>query len=81
MDNFTHMSDGQEIIETPTQAVAKDAQPQSVEMMLVNAVNNNVPVETIEKLMAMRREIRAEQAKEAFDLAMSKFWECPERSY
>jgi hypothetical protein len=66
------------IIVQPTQAVTKDEQPQSVVTMLMSAVSNGTPVETIEKLMAMRREIRAEEAKEAYDRAMSDFQrDCP----
>lgn len=50
----------------------------SVEVLLTQAVKSGVPVETLERLLAMRRELKAEQAKEAYDLAMAKFQgECP----
>lgn len=50
----------------------------SVESLIAQAITNGTPVDTMERLLAMRREIRAEQAKEAFDEAMANFQrECP----
>ena len=50
----------------------------SVENFISQAIKNGAPVETIERLLAMRRELKAEAAKEAFDQAMSAFQsECP----
>lgn len=50
----------------------------SIEAMLTRAIDKGVPVETMERLMVMRRELKAEQAKEAYDRAMAKFQaECP----
>lgn len=49
-----------------------------VEVLMQQAINNNVPVETLKELMAMRRELKAEAAKEAFHDAMMRFQgECP----
>jgi hypothetical protein len=49
-----------------------------VEVLMQQAINNNVPVETIKELMAMRRELKEEAAKEAFHNAMMRFQvECP----
>lgn len=46
--------------------------------LLEMAVKQNASIETIEKLLAMRRELKAEWAKEQYDLAMAKFQsECP----
>lgn len=46
--------------------------------LISQAIDKNVPVETMEKLMAMRRELNAEKAKAAYDTAMAKFQaECP----
>ena len=45
----------------------------SVEFLIAKAIDKDTPVETMEKLLAMRREYRAEKAKEAFDDAMAKF--------
>ncbi len=51
----------------------------SAEMLISRAIDKNVSVETMERLLAMRRELKAEFAKEEFDKAMAKFQaECPE---
>ena len=48
------------------------------EMLISQAIDQNVPIEHMEKLMAMRRELKDEQAREAFfrDLAQLQA-ECP----
>lgn len=46
--------------------------------LIAQAIDKNVPVETMEKLLAMRRELKQEAAKEAYDRAMATFQsECP----
>ncbi|MDD5110852.1 MAG: ERF family protein [Patescibacteria group bacterium] len=53
-------------------------QQTSPEVLIAQAIEKGTPVETMERLLAMRRELRAEQAKEAYDRAMSAFQtECP----
>jgi hypothetical protein len=53
-------------------------QPLSAESLISQAIIKGVPVETMERLMAMRRELKAEHAKEMFDHAMAEFQsECP----
>lgn len=48
------------------------------EAILRFAVEHNASVETIERMMAVRRELRQEAAKEAFDRALADFQsECP----
>jgi len=48
------------------------------ETLILKAVESNVPVETLERLLAMRAELKAEQAKEAFYAALSQFQsKCP----
>lgn len=48
------------------------------EILISQAIDKNVPVEALERLLAMRRELRAEQAKEEYDRAMAAFQaECP----
>lgn len=70
-------------VDAPKKAVQKvqplmPTQTDEVQMLISQAINNNTPVETMEKLLAMRRELRAEKAKEAFDQALSNFQsECP----
>lgn len=52
--------------------------PMNAEGLIAQAITKGVPVETMERLLAMRRELRAEQAKEEFDKAMAAFQaECP----
>ena len=48
------------------------------EELISQAVNKGVPVETMERLLAMRTQIKQEQARESFFIALSKFQkECP----
>ena len=50
----------------------------SAEMLISRAIDKNVSVETMERLLKMRRELKAEFAKEEFDKAMANFQaECP----
>ena len=52
--------------------------PMSPEALISQAIDKNVPVETMEKLLAMRRELKAEQAREAFSRDFAGFQgECP----
>lgn len=44
-----------------------------INALLAQAVQNNVNVEILERLLVIRRELRAEAAKEAFDEAMRAF--------
>jgi hypothetical protein len=61
--------------------VAKSGNPEgtlSIEALISQAITNGTPVETMEKLLSMRRELKAEFAKEEFDKAMASFQEeCP----
>ena len=54
-------------------------QEQSTPMTLIaQAIQNNIPVETMEKLMDLHDRWEAKQAKKAYDDAMAKFQaECP----
>lgn len=50
----------------------------SAEALISQAIDKGVTVDTMEKLLTMRRELKAEWAKEQFDKAMAKFQsECP----
>lgn len=68
-----------EIVERPKSEIQDAHQPpQSADLIIQQAVEKGVPVETLEKLLAMRRELKAEAAKEAFDAAMARFQSaCP----
>lgn len=53
-------------------------QEQSAETLIAQGIEKGISVDTMERLLAMRRELKAERAKEAFDTAMAKFQsECP----
>ena len=48
------------------------------ELLLLKAIEKGLPVETMEKLLVMRRELRAEAAKDDYFIALSKFQKiCP----
>jgi hypothetical protein len=50
----------------------------NAESLIQQAINKNVPIETMEKLLAMRKELKEEKARELFIEAMSFFQEdCP----
>src|SRR3990167_1390256 len=56
-------------------SIRQDTTP---EALIMEAVRNNVSVDTMERLLIIRREVKAEKAKEAFNLALSEFQaECP----
>src|ERR1035437_4137774 len=47
-------------------------------VLIAQAIDKNVPVETMERLLAMRTQLKAEKSKEAFNQAMAIFQgECP----
>jgi len=53
-------------------------QESSIETFISQAIQANVPIETLERLLAMRDKVKAEQSKEAFVRAMAEFQsECP----
>jgi hypothetical protein len=61
-------------------AVVK-AEPQTVDagQLIAQAIDKGLPIDTMERLLAMRRELKAEAAREAFFSALSNFQsECPE---
>lgn len=68
-----------ELVPTEPQAVTRHAALNvDVNALLEKAVDAKSAVEIIERLQAMRREMRAEQAEEAFDRALTAFQaECP----
>lgn len=45
----------------------------SVNTLIAQAITANVPVETLERLFALREKVKAEQAKEAFVTALATF--------
>ena len=48
------------------------------EALIMKGIENNLPVESLERLLAMRETLRAEQAKEAFFMALANFQaDCP----
>lgn len=76
-DALEKFSKGGETMKNDTKAelvpVKSDA-----EALIAQAIDKNVSVETMERLLAMRRELKAEFAKEQFDKAMARFQaKCP----
>ncbi len=70
-----------EVINEPKQSTSIVAQPTqavNVESLISQGIEKGLSVDTMERLLAMRRELKAEFAKEAYDKAMAKFQsECP----
>lgn len=67
-------------VQTPTRSEGVVIHQEKLpgEELIQQAITQGASVETMEKLLAMRRELRAEAAKEAFDEAMANFQaECP----
>ena len=62
----------------PAQVVVYQQQQQSVEKMIMQAIDKGVDVSVMERVLAMRTQLKAEHAKEQYDQAMSGFQaECP----
>ena len=63
------------LIEPERSAVVAGAgqTPLSAESLIAKAIEHQVPIETMERLLAMRKELKAEQAREAFYRALSGF--------
>lgn len=67
----------QEIAPVQSVQIQQD-QNNQIDMLISKAIDRNVSIETMERLLAMRKELRAEKAKEAFDADMASFQgECP----
>lgn len=65
-------------VKTPEKQGANSNLPASVEAMIMTAIERGTPVETMERILAMAEKVKANQAKEAFNMAMSAFQgECP----
>jgi len=61
-----------------TADITDTTQIQSAENLISQAINKGLPVETMERLLAMRKELKMEFAREAFNKDMAKFQrECP----
>ncbi len=64
--------------ENDIEIIPEAGQNLQAEALIQRAIDNNVPVESLERLLAMRRELKAEWAKEQYNRAMSNFQaECP----
>jgi len=65
-------------VEQKTELSEYAQQKNSIDAMIGQAITANVPPETMERFLAMRKELKAEFAKEQYDRAMSMFQsECP----
>ncbi len=61
----------------PTKEIEKyiSVDPQA---LILKAIEKNLPIETMEKLLAMRRELKAEASEDEYFISLSKFQaECP----
>jgi hypothetical protein len=66
--------------ETPVELVQESNIPATVDAgaLIARAIDKNLPIESMEKLLAMRRELKAEWAKEQYFAALSRFQKaCP----
>jgi hypothetical protein len=69
---------GQAVVVAPVQEEQQVQSQFSIETLIAQAIEKGTPVDTMERILAMRKELRAEKAKEAFDEDMAKFQgECP----
>ena len=67
-----------EIIEVPPQTITPHNQDNSIEGFISAAIEAKLPIETMKEFLAMRKELKADQAKEAFTIAMAQFQrDCP----
>lgn len=65
-------------VETKKDEKSLSVGQESAEALIAQAIDKKVPVETMERLLAMRRELKQEYAKEEFNRAMSEFQaDCP----
>src|SRR6266853_3093359 len=56
----------------------KQVQDNQVDLLITQAIDKNVSVETLERLLIMREKWKAQQAKEAYFISMAEFQnECP----
>lgn len=66
------------VVEPKQEISVYQQQQASVENMIMQAIKEGTPVETLERVLAMRDKLKAEYAKEQFDKAMANFqMECP----
>lgn len=64
--------------ETTEITVSQPKEVASVENLITQAIQANLPVETMERFFNLRKEVKAEQAKEAFVVAVNQFQaKCP----
>lgn len=77
-EQATELSETHEVQVTKPQSIAPLHQDNSVEGFIAAAIQAQLPIETIKEFLAMRKEVRADQAKEAFTTAMASFQrDCP----
>lgn len=67
-----------EIIPAEPRELAPVSTTPTPETLIAQAIDKGLSIDVIERFMAMRKELKAEAAKEAYDEAMAKFQgECP----
>ncbi len=66
------------VTETAVQTIQSEQEQATPMALIAQAIQNNIPVETMEKLMDLQDRWEAKQAKRSYDDAMAKFQaECP----
>ena len=75
---LTYMEDTQIVVGQEGKAQLAHIRETGIESMLMMVIEKGLPIETLEKLLAMRKELKAEAAREAFIRDMARFQaECP----
>lgn len=63
---------------TPTDIVAHNPQSFNIEALISQGIDKGLTVDTMERLLAMRKELKAEWAREQYNKAMAEFQsDCP----
>lgn len=72
------MSKENKIVEVRPRAIKPKQEESSIDSLMAVALQNNAPVEVMERLFALHKDVKAEKAKEEFVKALAQFQsECP----
>ncbi|MCA1626002.1 MAG: hypothetical protein LC778_19840 [Acidobacteria bacterium] len=71
MSNETNTTEKQTVLQTVREPQLPGSST-DIGQILMRAVESNVPIETLERLMALRKQLKEEAARDAFYDAMSQ---------